>query len=81
MQSVSHEAALENAQGNLDPPGEISGAEAELELHRNSQPHLRRRHRPPTFAGETAASGAPLITVMDTSALIAKVHIAQMQAQ
>jgi RND family efflux transporter MFP subunit len=35
----------------------------------------------PLFAGETAAAGTPLITVMDTSALIAKLHITQMQAQ
>ena len=35
----------------------------------------------PLFAGETAAAGAPLITVMDTSALIAKTHIAQSLAQ
>jgi RND family efflux transporter MFP subunit len=35
----------------------------------------------PLFVGETAAAGTPLVTVMDTSALIAKLHIAQMQAQ
>ena len=35
----------------------------------------------PLFAGETAAAGAPLITVMDTSALLAKTHIAQSLAQ
>ena len=31
----------------------------------------------PLFAGETAAAGAALITVMDTSSLLAKTHIAQ----
>jgi len=31
----------------------------------------------PLFAGETAAAGTPLITVMDTTALIAKTHIAE----
>ncbi len=35
----------------------------------------------PLFAGETAAASTPVITVMDTSALLAKLHIAQMQAQ
>jgi RND family efflux transporter MFP subunit len=35
----------------------------------------------PLFEGETAAAGTPVITVMDTSALIAKLHIAQTQAQ
>ncbi|HUX45814.1 MAG TPA: efflux RND transporter periplasmic adaptor subunit, partial [Terracidiphilus sp.] len=35
----------------------------------------------PLFAGETAAPGAPLITVMETSTLLAKTHIAQSLAQ
>ena len=35
----------------------------------------------PLFPGETAAAGAPVITVMDTSSLIAKSHIAQNLAQ
>jgi HlyD family secretion protein len=35
----------------------------------------------PLFAGETAAAGAPIITVMDTSALLAKLHLAQSATQ
>ncbi|MDD1750768.1 MAG: efflux RND transporter periplasmic adaptor subunit, partial [Methanothrix sp.] len=35
----------------------------------------------PLFAGETAAAGMPLLTVMDTSTLIAKTHLAQSLAQ
>ena len=35
----------------------------------------------PLFAGETAATGAPLVTVMDASTLLAKTHIAQSLAQ
>ena len=35
----------------------------------------------PLYAGETPAGGAPLITVMDTSSLLAKAHIAQSLAQ
>ena len=35
----------------------------------------------PLFAGETAAAGAPLLTIMDTSSLLAKAHIAQNLAQ
>ena len=31
----------------------------------------------PLFAGETATAGSPLITVMDTSSLLAKLHLAQ----
>ena len=35
----------------------------------------------PLFAGETAAAGSPVITVMDTSSLLAKLHLAQASAQ
>jgi HlyD family secretion protein len=35
----------------------------------------------PLFAGETAAAGNPVITVMDTSGLLAKLHLSQLQAQ
>jgi RND family efflux transporter MFP subunit len=35
----------------------------------------------PLFAGETAQAGTPVVTVMDTSSLIAKVHLAQSVTQ
>ncbi len=35
----------------------------------------------PLFSGETAAAGAPIITIMDTSSLLAKLHLAQSAAQ
>ena len=35
----------------------------------------------PLFPGETAAAGTPIITVMDTSSLLAKLHLAQASAQ
>lgn len=35
----------------------------------------------PLFAGETAAAGSPVLTVMDTSSLLAKLHLAQATAQ
>lgn len=35
----------------------------------------------PLFPGETAAAGTPVITVMDTSSLLAKLHMAQATAQ
>ena len=82
MQSVSHKAALENAQGNLDSAkGKYLGAQAELSYTEIRSPIAGVVTDRPLFAGETAAAGTPLITVMDTSALIAKLHIAQMQAQ
>jgi multidrug efflux pump subunit AcrA (membrane-fusion protein) len=82
MQSVSHKAALANAQGNLDSAkGKLLGAQAELSYTEIRSPISGVVTDRPLFAGETAAAGTPLITVMDTSALIAKLHIAQMQAQ
>ena len=82
MQSVSNKAALESAQGNLESAkGKYLGAQAELsytEIHCPISGVVTDR---PLFAGETAAAGTPLITVMDTSALIAKLHITQIQAQ
>ena len=35
----------------------------------------------PLFAGETVAAGSTLLTVMDTSVLLAKIHLAQQLAQ
>jgi HlyD family secretion protein len=35
----------------------------------------------PLFPGETANSGSALVTVMDTSSLLAKVHLSQIAAQ
>jgi HlyD family secretion protein len=82
MRSVSHEAALKAAQGQLtSAEGKYKGAEAQVgysEIHSPINGVVTDR---PLFAGETAAAGAPLLTVMDTSALIAKTHIAQSLAQ
>ncbi len=35
----------------------------------------------PLFPGETATAGTPVVTIMDTSSLLAKLHIAQADAQ
>lgn len=82
MRSVSHAAALKSAQGELtSAEGKYKGAEAQLsysEIHSPIDGVVTDR---PLFAGETAATGTPLITVMETSTLIAKTHIAQSVAQ
>jgi multidrug efflux pump subunit AcrA (membrane-fusion protein) len=82
LQTVSNKAALENAQGNLDSAkGKYLGAQAELSYTEIRSPISGVITDRPLFAGETAAAGSPLVTVMDTSALIAKLHVGQMQAQ
>jgi HlyD family secretion protein len=82
LENVSNKAALASAQGNLDSAkGKYLGAQAELSYTEIRSPISGVIADRPLFAGETAAAGTPLLTVMDTSALIAKLHIGEMQAQ
>jgi multidrug efflux pump subunit AcrA (membrane-fusion protein) len=82
MQQVSRAAALQAAKGQLESArGKVQGAEAALSYSEIRSPIAGVVTDRPLYAGETAASGAPLITVMDTSALLAKIHVSQPQAQ
>jgi multidrug efflux pump subunit AcrA (membrane-fusion protein) len=82
LRSVSRAAALQAAQGNLtSAEGRYQDAEAQLNYSEIRSPIDGVVTDRPLFAGETASAGAPLITVMDTSILIAKAHIAQSLAQ
>lgn len=82
MKQVSHEAALKAAKGQFESArGKYQGAEAQLSYSEIRSPISGVVTDRPLYAGETAASGTPLITVMETSALLAKIHLAQPQAQ
>ena len=82
MKAVSREAALQSARGQLSSAkGKYLGAEAQVAYSEIRSPITGAVTDRPLFAGETAAAGAPLLTVMDTSALLAKVHVAQAVAQ
>lgn len=82
VHSVSRAAALEAAQGQLtSAEGKYKGAEAEVNYSQIRSPIDGVVTDRPLFAGETAAAGAPLITVMETSTLTAKAHIGQSLAQ
>jgi multidrug efflux pump subunit AcrA (membrane-fusion protein) len=82
MQKVSREAELQTAQGQLtSAEGKMKGADAQVSYSEIRSPIDGVVTDRPLFAGETAAAGAPLITVMDTSVLIAKTHLAQSVAQ
>ncbi len=82
VQKTSNQAALEAAKGNLESAkGKLQGAQAQLSYTEIRSPINGVVTDRPLFAGETAAAGAPVITVMDTSALIAKLHISQILAQ
>jgi len=82
VQKTSNKAALESAKGQLDSAkGKFMGAQAQLSYTDIRSPIDGVVTDRPLFAGETVAAGSPLITVMDTSSLIAKLHIAQDHAQ
>ena len=82
MKNVSREAALKAAQGQLSSAeGKLKGAQAQVsysEIHSPINGVVTER---PLYAGETAAAGAPLLTVMDTSSLLAKAHVAETVVQ
>jgi HlyD family secretion protein len=82
MRNVSHDAALKSAKGQLtSAEGKYKAAAAQVTYSEIRSPINGVVTDRPLFAGETAAAGTPLLTVMDTSALIAKTHIAQSVAQ
>ena len=82
MRQVSRAAALKSAEGQLtSAEGKYKGAEAQVSYSEIRSPINGVVTDRPLFAGETAAAGAPLLTVMDTSALIAKTHLAQSLVQ
>ena len=82
VKNVSREAALKAAQGQLSSAeGKLKGAQAQVsysEIHSPINGVVTDR---PLYAGETATAGAPLLTVMDTSSLLAKTHVAESVVQ
>jgi HlyD family secretion protein len=82
LQKVSREATLQQAQGQLSSAkGKYLAAEALVTYSEIRSPIAGVVTDRPLFPGETANSGSTLVTVMDTSALLAKVHLAQTVAQ
>ncbi len=79
---VGRAAALKAAQGQLvSAQGKYEAAEALVDYSEIRSPINGVVTERPLFAGETANPGTPLLTVMDTSTLLAKVHIGQSMAQ
>lgn len=82
LQKVSRDATLKQAEGQLSSAkGKYLAAQAQVSYSEIHSPISGVVTDRPLFPGETASSGAPLITVMDTSALLAKVHLAQTVVQ
>ncbi|HZY62578.1 MAG TPA: efflux RND transporter periplasmic adaptor subunit [Edaphobacter sp.] len=82
IEKTGTSAALQTAKGQLtSAKAKYLGAEAQLSYTEIRSPINGVVTDRPLFAGETAAAGSAVITVMDTSALLAKLHISQMEAQ
>lgn len=82
LSSGGREDAVQNAKGTLtSAQGKYQAAEAQLSYSELRSPINGVITDRPLFAGETAAAGAPLLTVMDTSSLLAKTHLPQAVVQ
>src|SRR5258708_15472005 len=60
--------------------GDLASAEAVVNYTKIVSPIKGVVTDRPNYAGETPASGSPLITIMDLSEVVARVHIAQLDA-
>lgn len=82
QKAVIREAAIQSAKGQLlSAEGKYQGAQAGVSYSEIRSPIEGVVTERPLFAGEIAAAGQPLITVMDVSSLLAKTHLSQVQAQ
>lgn len=82
LKEVSRTATLHQAQGQLtSAKGKYIASETQVSYSEIRSPITGVVTDRPLFPGETANSGSALITVMDTSALLAKVHLSQTVAQ
>jgi HlyD family secretion protein len=80
LKSVSQTATIHSAEGALDSAkGKYEAAQAGLSYSDIRSPIDGVVTDRPLFAGEMANTGQAIVTVMDTSALLAKVHLSQEQ--
>ena len=81
LRRIGKEQALKTAGGQLSAAkGKLLSAEAQLSYSEIRSPIDGVVTDRPLFPGELASANQPLLTVMNTSHLIAKSHIAQAQA-
>ena len=81
LQAIGKQQELKSAAGQLQSAkGKYMGAEAQLSYSEIRSPIGGYVTDRPLYPGEMAAAGTPLITVMDTSQIIAKAHIPQPDA-
>jgi len=81
LMAVSKEQEVKSAKGQLQSAkGKYLGAEAQLRYSEVRSPISGVVTDRPLYPGEMAAAGTPLLTVMDTSSVVARAHIPQEQA-
>jgi len=81
LQAVGKQAALQSAAGQLSSAeGKFEGAKAQLSYTEVRSPIDGVVTDRPVWEGETPPAGTPLLTIMDTSSVVARAHIPQEQA-
>jgi HlyD family secretion protein len=81
LQRIGEKESLKSASGQLSAAhGKYLGASAQLSYSEIRSPIDGVVTDRPQYEGELATTNQPLLTVMDTSRLIAKAHIAQSEA-
>ena len=80
--ATTQQTSRQSAQGQLESArGKLQSAQAQVTYGQLKSPINGVVTDRPLFPGETAISGATIVTVMDTSSLLAKLHLAQTNAQ
>jgi multidrug efflux pump subunit AcrA (membrane-fusion protein) len=81
LQSVGEKQQIKAAQGQLtSAQGKYEGAKAQLAYSEIRSPISGVVTDRPVYPGETPPPGTPLLTIMNTSAVIARAHIPQQEA-
>ncbi len=80
--NTTQKTSKQTAEGLLtSAKGKLMSAEAQVNYAQLRSPINGVVTDRPLFPGETAQSGSTIVTVMDTSSLLAKLHLAQASAQ
>jgi multidrug efflux pump subunit AcrA (membrane-fusion protein) len=80
--NTTQKTSKQTAEGQLtSAKGKLMSAEAQVNYAQLRSPINGVVTDRPLFPGETAQSGSTIVTVMDTSSLLAKLHLAQASAQ
>src|SRR4051812_2222600 len=81
VNAVGKQQTLKSAKGQLESAeGKYAGASAQLAYSGIKSPINGVVTDRPLYAGEMAAAGTPLLTVMDISTIVARAHIPQQSA-